>query len=65
MVCTLIAFSVPFHWRVIHTEIGGVIVFSQPVLGFYFAGASLICAIVWFVLAIGFKASRPLKKNFR
>ena len=58
MVCALVAFSLRFHWGAVPIEDGsGFIVRSNPpVLGLYFAGASLICGIAWLVLAIGFKA---------
>jgi len=64
MVCTLVAFSVRLHWNTIHMENGsGFIVLSNPPLvGWYFAGAALICGIAWVILATGFKA-RPLSKQ--
>jgi hypothetical protein len=64
MVGALILFSLPLHWRAIRTEMGDLILTAHPsVLGFYLAGASLICAIAWFILAIGFKASQPSEEE--
>jgi hypothetical protein len=65
MVTALVTFSVRFHWSGIRSEDGRTfIVFSQPsMLGVYFAAASLVCGIVWFVLAIGFEAGHVSKHD--
>ena len=56
MVGAFLVFSVRFDWKRLATETGSIgILSSAPKLGFYLALASLVCAIVWFVLAVGFK----------
>lgn len=57
MLCTLVAFSLRLHWSAVRIEDGGgfILLSKPPIPAFYFAGASLICVIMWFVLAVGFK----------
>ena len=60
MVFALVSFTVRLNWRGIRTEGSFSIISDAPSLGFYLALSSPICALIWVVLAFGFKA--PARK---
>jgi hypothetical protein len=56
MVFALVSFTVRLNWRGIRSEGSFGIISDAPSLAFYLALSSLICALVWVVLAFGFRA---------
>lgn len=62
MAGALIAFSVRLHWHRVITENGVSGILSNPSeLGFYLAFCSLVCVILWFVLAVVCKTEKLVR----